>query len=138
MRPFEKRNVMTPTKQSSTNGLDRAAVVLSGLCLLHCLAVPFALVFGPMLGQWLLNRETEVHWLLLALALPISAIALGRGYSRHRSPLTLVLGGVGLVLMFVGASHFFGAQWEVLLTVIGVSTLMVAHVRNMLGAHGPH
>lgn len=138
MRPFAKRNAMTPTKSSSTNGLDRAAVFLSGLCLLHCLAVPFALLFGPMLGQWLLNSETEVHWLLLALALPISAVALGRGYIRHHSPLTLVMGAVGLMLMFVGAAHFFGAEWEVLLTVIGVSILLFAHVRNMLGTHAPH
>ena len=80
---------MTPSKPPSTTGLDRAAVLLSGLCLLHCLAVPFALVFGPLIGQWLTNSETEVHWLLLALAVPISAVALLRGYKRHHSPLTV-------------------------------------------------
>ena len=138
MRPFAKRNAMTSTKQPSTTGLDRAAVLLSGLCLVHCLAVPFALMFGPLLGQWLLDSETEVHWILLALALPISAIALGRGYIRHHSWLTLVLGGVGLLFMFVGAAHLFGAQWEVLLTVVGVSTLLLAHIRNMVAAHGSH
>lgn len=135
MRPFAKRNVMTPPKSSSTTGLDRAAVLLSGLCLLHCLAVPFAIIFGPLLSQWLVSSETQVHWLLLALALPISAIALARGYSRHHSTLTLLLGGMGLTLMFIGVSHLIGESWEIALTAIGVSSLLVAHIRNLLGAH---
>ena len=135
MRPFAKRNAMTPPKSSSTTGLDRAAVLLSGLCLLHCLAVPFAIIFGPLLSQWLVNSETQVHWLLLALALPISAVALARGYRRHHSVLTLLLGGVGLTLMFIGVSHVIGETWEVALTVVGVSSLLIAHIRNLLGAH---
>jgi hypothetical protein len=135
MRPFAKRNAMTPPKPPSSSGLDRFAVVLSGLCLLHCLAVPFAILLGPMLGQWLTHSETEVHWLLLALALPISAVALSRGYSRHHSPLTLVLGAAGLALMFIGVSHVIGEDWEIILTVAGVSSLLLAHIRNMLGSH---
>ena len=126
---------MTPSKPPSTTGLDRAAVLLSGLCLLHCLAVPFALVFGPLIGQWLTNSETEVHWLLLALAVPISAVALLRGYKRHHSPLTVTMGALGLLLMFIGVSHVIGEDWEVILTVVGVSGLLAAHVRNMLGVH---
>ena len=76
-----------------------------------------------------------MHWLLLALALPISAIALARGYSRHHSILTLLLGGMGLALMFIGVSHVIGETWEIALTVTGVSSLLVAHIRNLLGAH---
>lgn len=131
---------MSPPKSSSIDGtpnrgLDRAAVFLSGLCLLHCLAIPFALVLGPIASGWLTSNETQVHWILLALALPISVIALWRGFRRHRSLLTLVLGMLGLLFMFIGVSHFFGEAWEIALTVIGVSALLIAHVRNMLGGH---
>ena len=140
MRPFAKRNAMN-TPESSTlqdepaQRLDRAAVFLSSLCLLHCLAIPFALLLGPLSGQWLVDSETPVHWLLLAMALPISMVALWRGFRRHHSGLTLSLGVSGLALMFVGVSHFFGDSWEITFTVIGVTALLVAHVRNMLGQH---
>lgn len=139
MRPFAKRkrynDPMPPLKMQPTTGLDRTAVFLSGLCLLHCLAIPFALLLGPLLGPWLVNTETNVHWGLLAVAAPISAAALWRGLQRHHSRLTLVLGAVGLLLMFLGVSHLFGATLEVLLTVVGVALLLVAHARNMLGTH---
>ena len=140
MRPFAKRNAMTSPESSTlqeepAQRLDRAAVFLSSLCLLHCLAIPFALLLGPLSAQWLVNSETPVHWLLLAMALPISMIALWRGFRRHRSVLTMSLGVTGLLLMFLGVSHVFGESWEVVLTVIGVTGLLIAHVRNMLGQH---
>jgi hypothetical protein len=140
MRPFTKRNAMRPLKSPSIDeapnrGLDRAAVVMSGLCLVHCLAIPFALLLGPIASQWLTSSETQVHWILLALALPISLVALWRGFRRHRSQFTFVLGMLGLLLMFIGVSHLLGESWEIALTVIGVTALLIAHVRNMLGGH---
>ena len=115
--------------------LDRAAVFLSSLCLLHCMAIPFALLLGPITSRWLTSNETPTHWILLALALPISVIALWRGFRRHHSRFTLVLGLLGLLLMFIGVSHLLGESWEIALTVVGVIALLIAHVRNMLGGH---
>lgn len=126
---------MEISKSSDQSGLDKAAVFLSGLCLLHCLAVPVSLLLGPLLGNWLQSTETEVHWILLGLALPISAVALQRGYQRHHNVTTLWLGYGGLVVMLVGVAHLFGETWEVLLTVIGVIALLIAHVRNLIGGH---
>ncbi len=117
--------------------LDRSAIALSGLCLLHCLALPFALLLGPLLGTWLSESETQVHWVLLGLAIPISGVALWRGFARHRNMLTMLLGTSGLVLMFLGASHLLGESLEIGLTVTGVSILLIAHVRNMMG-HAKH
>ena len=126
---------MKSGKRQQRDALDRAAIFLSGLCLLHCIAVPLALVLGPLLGGWLQNTETQVHWVLLALALPISAIALQRGFRRHHSWLTIILGYTGLLLMFIGVSHWLGEAWEIALTVTGVSLLLMAHVRNLFAAH---
>ena len=123
------------TAHSASYSSDKAAVFLSGLCLLHCLAVPVSLLLGPLLGNWLQSTETEVHWILLGLALPISAVALQRGYQRHHNVTTLWLGYGGLVVMLVGVAHLFGETWEVLLTVIGVIALLIAHVRNLIGGH---
>ncbi len=117
--------------------LDRSAIALSGLCLLHCLALPFALLLGPLLGTWLSESETQVHWVLFGLAIPISSVALWRGFRRHHNLLTVLLGAGGLLLMFLGVSHLLGESIEIELTVIGVSAVLIAHLRNMLG-HAAH
>ncbi len=137
MRPFAQgaNYSMEISKSSSQSVLDKAAAFLSGLCLLHCLAVPASLLLGPLLGHWLESTETEVHWILLGLALPISVIALQRGYKRHHKVTTLWLGYGGLAIMLIGAAHVFGESWEMPLTVIGVIGLLVAHVRNLIGEH---
>lgn len=132
MRPFVLRLSAPAMKATNSARLDRIAIVLSALCLVHCIALPLALVVGGVFGGWLGDTETQVHWLLLALALPVSAIALYRGYRRHKQALTPWLGGVGLVLMFFGVSHLLGPTLEVVLTVIGVLLVLAAHIRNAL------
>ena len=97
---------------------------LSGLCLVHCLAFPLAVLLAPTLANWLGATETMTHWILFGIALPISAVALTRGYQRLHSGLTLVLGYTGLALMlFAVSQRIFGSELEVLLTVIGVSAV---------------
>ena len=93
-----------------------------------------ALLVGPALGLWLAETETTVHWTLFGIALPLSLIALGMGYRRHRSVLVLALGMLGLGLMFVGVAHWFGATWEVVFTTAGVVLVMWAHIRNAMAA----
>ena len=137
MRPFSacpalKANLMDNGHTNAHPQLDRFAIFLSGLCLLHCLALPFAALFGSAIGGWLVDTETGVHWLLLALAIPVSLWALIRGYRAHAQPLNLVLGITGLVIMFLGVSHWLGERYEVALTVVGVIAVMVAHIRNAL------
>jgi len=59
---------------------DKIAVVLSGLCLLHCLLLPFLLAFLPFLGQF---GDDHFHAEMLIFVIPVSAIALFVGYRRH-------------------------------------------------------
>jgi hypothetical protein len=109
--------------------LDRVAIILSGLCLVHCLALPVALVLGSVFSDWLVATETNAHWILLGLAAPTSIWALGRGFRAHRSHLTLGL---------VGVSHIAGESWEIALTVIGVTAVLIAHIRNALARKHAH
>ena len=71
------------------------------------------------------------HWLLLAFAVPISVLALWRGYQSEKSILTLALGGIGLTLMFLAVIHVSGESWEIPLTVVGVILVLIAHIRNL-------
>jgi hypothetical protein len=113
------------------NGMDRFAIMLSGLCLVHCLLIPVMVVLAPALSALVLGTETTVHWIFLALAVPTSCWALRRGFRRHRNLAALVAGLVGLCVMFLGVSHLLHRGLEVPLTVIGVSLVVVAHVLNL-------
>jgi hypothetical protein len=77
--------------------LDRAAIGLSSLCIVHCLLVPLAVASLPFLGQALPAGEAVHAWLLLA-APAISAPALWIGYRAHKAAGTVCsgIGGCGL------------------------------------------
>lgn len=115
--------------------IDRAAIWLSGLCLLHCLAVPLAFLLTPTFSAWLDATETQTHWALFGLAVPLSTIALYRGYQRQPNLLTVALGLVGLSLMLLGVTHLLGDNLEITLTTAGVILVMVAHLRNLHAGH---
>lgn len=120
---------------ATTTALDRWAIVISGLCVIHCLAIPLTIVLLPTISGPLAEQQTLTHWLLLAVALPVSALALGAGYRQHGGLGNLVLGAVGLILLTVGVSHWLGEQFEVPCTVAGGLLLIVAHLRNLRHRH---
>ncbi len=115
----------------SPRRLDRWAIWLSGACLVHCLAISVAILLLPTLAGLLVESETTVHWLFLAGAIPISAVALGSGFRHHRSVTRLAIGTAGLTLMFVGVSHLAGKALETPLTLSGVVLVVAAHVLNL-------
>lgn len=125
------------TLDSSTDQtrLDKAAIWLSGLCLLHCLSVPLAFLLAPSLSSWLDATETQTHWLLFGLAVPISSVALYRGYLREPNLLTVSTGVLGLILMLLAVLHLLGEELEIVLTTLGVVLVMVAHIRNLHVGH---
>ena len=114
------------------NRLDRVGIILSSLCAVHCLLT--ALLVGALgLGGGVL-LSPAIHEVGLALAVVIGAIGLGFGVLRHGRVVPLVIGGAGLAFMAcaLGAGHGLP---EAVLTVIGVSLVAFAHIRNLHAAH---
>ena len=66
--------------QRANSLLDRLAIGLSGLCLLHCMAGFVLLSLFALSGDWLDHR---VHVVGLVLAMPLAAVALWRGFRQH-------------------------------------------------------
>lgn len=121
---------MDRSASDSQNLLDRAAVALSGLCVLHCLALPLVLVAAPVLGQL---ADTHFHLQMLIAVVPVSALALGLGFRRHRNPLMLVWGSIGMTLLIVGATwaHYrMGLTADRLMTLFGSLILAATHYAN--------
>ena len=121
-----------PPKKS--NWLDSAAVVLSALCLVHCLALPLIVVGVPFLAQF---AEGHLHMQMLVVVLPLSIIALSIGYRRHRNARIVSAGAVGMLLLVIGATvaHAqLGLIADRAFTICGSLTLATAHYFNSIRA----
>lgn len=107
--------------------IDRLAVGLSGLCVVHCIASSLLLAAVASTGGALL--DPMIHQLGLFAALVLAAVGLGLGLHRHRSRRPVLIGGLGLALM---ASALFAPHGlaETLLTVSGVTLVAIAHLLN--------
>lgn len=112
-----------------TGWLDRGAIGLSGLCLVHCLALPAIVALLPA-ARAMVPRESWVHPVILAAALPLAGVALWRGWRRHRDRRPALLGALGLTLMITGLASSESGIMETILTVIGGLTLASAHALN--------
>lgn len=108
--------------------LDRIAIGLSGLCLLHCVAGFVLLSLFALSGDWLDHR---VHVIGLLLAMPLAAVALWRGWRQHgRLPIGL-LGVIGLAVMAASLVVAHGQISEMLVSMLGVGLLAAAHWLNL-------
>lgn len=113
----------------SIDWVERAAVGASFVCLVHCLALPLLLAALPVLAAAIPLPETFHLW-VIAFAVPTSAIALITGRARHGSIHPVVIGGIGLFLLAVGALVVGETPWETPVTVAGSLTLAAAHLWN--------
>lgn len=108
--------------------LDKSALALSGLCLVHCLVGSLLLAVFAASADWLGH---DVHLIGLLLALPLAVIALWRGVRLHGRTGVAVLGALGIGLMALSLMISHGETAELLLSVIGVSLLAAAHLWNL-------
>jgi hypothetical protein len=115
-----------PSRFSSL--LDKSALTLSGLCLVHCLAGSLLLTVFTLSGDWLGHN---VHLVGLLLAMPLAAVALWRGVKLHGRVGVALLGMVGIALMALSLLVSHGEIVEVVVSVIGVCLLATAHLWNL-------
>lgn len=109
---------------------DRAAIILSMLCLVHCLALPIAISLLPA-ATHLLDVPEEVHALLFLVAAPISAYAIAAGYRKHGFLLPALIAAAALGLIGLGAFGGLSVLLETGVSVVGSLLLVAAHVVNL-------
>jgi hypothetical protein len=108
--------------------LDRAGILLSGLCALHCLLSILVVSVLGLGGQFLLSPA--IHEFGLMLAILVGAVTLGLGVLRHGKRGPLLIGGAGLALMGLALTVPHGLP-EALLTIAGVALVATAHIQNL-------
>jgi hypothetical protein len=115
----------------STSRLDRIAMGLSGLCMVHCLATSVLLALVSAAGGAL--GAPIIHEVGLTLAMVMGAISLGRGVLEHGYAMPSAVGGLGLGVM-AGALTLPHDGNEALYTIIGVGILALGHRLNLIAA----
>ncbi|MGB5245437.1 MAG: MerC domain-containing protein [Woeseia sp.] len=120
---------MKPAAKNNPD-IDRLAMLMSALCVVHCLALPFVLVALPFMAQF---AETHWHLPMLLFAVPVSVTAIVIGYRRHGNS-GLVWGvAAGLAMLIGGATighDYFGAMADRSLTISGSLVLAYMHWQN--------
>jgi hypothetical protein len=107
--------------------MDRIAIGLSGLCLVHCLASAIMVAMLASAGGMLLNPI--IHEVGLVFAIGLGLIALGRGIVDHGFMMPAAVGGLGLGVM-AGALTLPHDGNEVIYTILGVAILALGHDLN--------
>lgn len=114
-------------------GIDRLAIALSGLCVVHCFATAVLLAIAASAGGLLL--DPIIHEVGLSIAILLGAVALGRGIWQHGYMMPAAIGSLGLGMMAgaVTLPHDGGA--ETIWTLIGVGVLALGHDLNYRAVH---
>lgn len=117
---------------------DTLGVIVSAACVVHCVALPIALALLPAVGLTFL-AEGAFHQVLALLVLLVAGLAFIPGYRVHGKRAIVGMGAIGTALL-AGAAYApgLGLLPESLLTALGGSALVVAHVlnRRAMGHHG--
>lgn len=118
---------------------DKAGIVLSAICLVHCMVLPFIFVSAQTVESFYLESrrapDNSFHSIMAASLCVIGAIAFLNGFVKHRDILPLFLGFVGTGLLIYGAQspiHFhhglvFSEHFP---TIFGSVILILAHFMN--------
>jgi peptidoglycan/LPS O-acetylase OafA/YrhL len=112
--------------------VDQIGIWTSTLCVIHCLLTPVLLSISAVSAHFLPSEERTHRTLAVVIAM-LGAIALVKGYRRHRSSRVLVFMVVGLGFIFGGAywgNHLPSHGAEVLITLVGSVFMIAAHRIN--------
>jgi MerC mercury resistance protein len=107
--------------------IDRMAIGLSGLCLVHCVASAVLVMVLASAGGLLL--DPRIHEVGLVFAILLGVVGLGRGIFEHGFMLPAAIGSLGLGTM-AGAMTLGHGPEEVFYSVFGVLILALGHDLN--------
>ena len=107
--------------------IDRLAIGVSGLCVVHCIASAVLVAVLASAGGVLLHPV--FHEVGMMFALVLGVIGLGRGILVHGFMLPAAIGSLGLGMM-AGALTLGHGGGELVYSVAGVLVLALGHDLN--------
>jgi len=134
---FTTANLWSSDGLKSKDGLwDRIAVLISGLCLVHCISTMVFVALLSSVGGMFLNPL--IHEIGIGIAIALGMFTLGRGVLDHGYVMPAAIGGLGLGMMMgavtLGHAGDHGGA-EVFYTMLGVGVLALGHDLNYRATH---
>ena len=111
--------------------LDKISVLISVVCLVHCISFPVLLLIGSSISALSFFSDHLLHQVLLFIVLPLSYFSLIGGYRTHGNRMMGVPALVGISCLGIGVSFHDYASVELLLTAVGSVLLASAHLFNL-------
>ena len=111
---------------------DQIVIWASGFCMVHCLLTPIVLSLSAVSAHFLPSEERTHRVLAVSIAI-VGALALVKGYRRHKKRRIPLLMAIGLAFIFGGAwygDHLPSHTAEVTITMIGSGFMIAAHRIN--------
>ncbi|MDZ7682007.1 MAG: MerC domain-containing protein [Fodinibius sp.] len=106
---------------------DNIGIALSGLCALHCLAIPFTIFLLPL---WFAGDTLHdwTHLILLLLIIPTAYLATRRGARPGIS--LLLLSGLAVITAALVLHDVMSLWMESVITIVGSGLLIAGHWQN--------
>lgn len=114
--------------------VDFLGFVVSLLCIVHCLCLPFLVTVLPLLGASFLENPMVENGLLVASVM-ITIYALRHHFKgTFYTQLPILIASVGLIVIFSG-SFFSTETAEISVKALGVLLVCTAHIFNWRSIH---
>jgi len=117
--------------------LDKAGMIASITCAIHCMIMPLVVTLLPIFGLSLFATE-EFEWMLLMVSAMLGVTSLCFGFRKHKSFRAFSFLGIGLTFLVIGrlahehVSHFrvFTFDIYLLFLVAGATLVALSHWLN--------
>lgn len=109
----------------------KLSLILSTICLIHCIATPILLMSFPLLSLYLRSFHTA-EWILLGVSCVLGVMSIKHGMDNHytqKSPLLLFILGMSIAIL----SHLLLGESNAanILLVIGGLLAAIAQFLNL-------
>lgn len=105
------------------NNIDIAGFFTSGICALHCMALPILISFGLFEGLMADVAHNMIEWIVYAVALIFASTAVFSGWRQHSSilPFLFFLSGFLIIssglILHTGSGHVIMAGGGVCIAI---------------------
>lgn len=111
--------------------LDKAGMIASITCAIHCMIMPLVITLVPIFGLSLFATE-EFEWILLMISAMLGVASLCFGFRKHKSFKAFSFLGIGLTFLVIGRlahehiNNFRVFEFDIYLLFLVVGAIMVA------------
>ena len=118
---------MIKSLKAHTHIWHKTGIILSMLCLVHCLSMPIIVTLLPLAGEKYFSHTSEIYLVIGSLA--IAGYILRKDYQKHHQNLPILLVLAAAVTQLLGL-FVVTPSLETYFVVVGSGILVIAYLLN--------